>query len=541
MSGNDVKANLRELIFPAAAVLVGALSSVHLLLQEYQSVDYGIFAYGGFAINKGMAIYKDFWDNKPPGIFYLNSMAFNLFGSVPSAIKRLESIFFVLGALAFYGIMRRFGCAKAFSLAGVALFFSLLTIPSFLENGNMTEEYGTFHTLFSIFFILACPGGRTAPRTENICLVLSGIFASSAFLIKEPFILAVPALLLLIWLGSSGRRPFIVRTLLFLAGFASAALLMVLLNVGSLPEWIQVIDYNFHYSAEPGVSPAARIAKGARMFLFWYLPHNAVIFIVMLLALVSWGVKKSWRGYMERLKGREGQEGRERAVLFCGAFFLTCLASVCISGRFFGHYFIIFSAPLALLGGISLEYCWRNIRLFKHFAVVLCAAGLGFALFSGIFKMRDSHLTALMKISGLPGYFFRVAAPAGQQYLYNPERGILVVGYPGYVLKERKFIVDTILASPGGYKIQNYSDFSLVYLLTDHAAASKYYMFFEHFFIDTSDSTGKEKLQGHIKEVKESRPRFIIVETIREIPWISPDEYNKIPMRNYNLFVRRGQ
>src|SRR6187399_2457518 len=42
---------------------------------ELPTRDYGIFVYIGEQITHGKLPYRDMWDNKPPGIFYLNAVA----------------------------------------------------------------------------------------------------------------------------------------------------------------------------------------------------------------------------------------------------------------------------------------------------------------------------------------------------------------------------------------------------------------------------------------------------------------------------------
>src|SRR5438034_5994313 len=68
-------------------VLVGA--AILLFPTIYWPFDYdqGTFAYGGSAILRGEKPYIDFWDIKPPNIFYEYAIAFTLFGKSVLAIR----------------------------------------------------------------------------------------------------------------------------------------------------------------------------------------------------------------------------------------------------------------------------------------------------------------------------------------------------------------------------------------------------------------------------------------------------------------------
>src|SRR5437763_16229593 len=76
-------------------VLVGA--AILLFPTIYWPFDYdqGTFAYGGTAILNGQRPYIDFWDIKPPNIFYTYATAFALFGKSVRSIR----IFDYLNAL----------------------------------------------------------------------------------------------------------------------------------------------------------------------------------------------------------------------------------------------------------------------------------------------------------------------------------------------------------------------------------------------------------------------------------------------------------
>ncbi len=84
-------------------LLTLAASAILLAPTIYWPFDYdqGTFAYGGWALLHGQRPYIDFWDIKPPNIFYTYAAAFALFGNSVRAIR----IFDYLNALLTIGLL----------------------------------------------------------------------------------------------------------------------------------------------------------------------------------------------------------------------------------------------------------------------------------------------------------------------------------------------------------------------------------------------------------------------------------------------------
>src|SRR5262245_40323981 len=83
-------------------IILGAAALI-LLPTIFWPFDYdqGTFAYGGSAILDGAKPYIDFWDIKPPNIFYTYATAFTIFGNSVRAIR----IFDYLNALVSIGLL----------------------------------------------------------------------------------------------------------------------------------------------------------------------------------------------------------------------------------------------------------------------------------------------------------------------------------------------------------------------------------------------------------------------------------------------------
>ncbi len=71
-------------------------------------VDGTFFGYGGARILDGDLLYRDFWDHKPPGIFYLNALAFLLMGTDAWSLWYLALFWTFAVAVSFYLFLRQF-------------------------------------------------------------------------------------------------------------------------------------------------------------------------------------------------------------------------------------------------------------------------------------------------------------------------------------------------------------------------------------------------------------------------------------------------
>ncbi len=138
--------NRRALLdYGSAAVIIGVLA-VLISLQLAPSVigqgrDSGTFAYTGWVIRNGGLPYVDAWDNKPPGVYYLDALAFELFGTSRWALWLIETIFIGLAALVTYNLLRRAFPQRVLAWTGVVIFLSYARHPVLIRDTNFTESF----------------------------------------------------------------------------------------------------------------------------------------------------------------------------------------------------------------------------------------------------------------------------------------------------------------------------------------------------------------------------------------------------------------
>jgi len=69
-------------------VFLGAFALSRLVaLPQPLGVDEGIFATAGWGLTRGLMLYRDVWDQKPPGIHLTYAAGFALFGASDRTVQ----------------------------------------------------------------------------------------------------------------------------------------------------------------------------------------------------------------------------------------------------------------------------------------------------------------------------------------------------------------------------------------------------------------------------------------------------------------------
>jgi len=113
--------------------------------------DVSVYAYGGQEILRGDIPYKDFWDLKPPGIYYLYAGAFWLTGSDAWSVWYLTVIWtaLLLAAMCFF-LKAMMGPTSAF--LGTLIFLGLILQPGYFQGAGNPEFFGELPAIGALFF-----------------------------------------------------------------------------------------------------------------------------------------------------------------------------------------------------------------------------------------------------------------------------------------------------------------------------------------------------------------------------------------------------
>lgn len=327
---------LRTAVQATMPVVPGLVTTAILWLAAiptaYLSRDGGTFAYIGSQVLRGDLPLRDLWDHKPPGIDYLDAIAFVSGAPDLKTLLGLDLIFAVAFVVAMGWALLRAASARTVALV---LPWLAIALRILLEGStNMTEQFAVVPMAIAI----GC--GLVALRPESRRRVpwglAAGFFAGLAALFKPVAMSGGLALLLavtpLLW---SDWRAAVRLALAAVAGLAIplAALIGGYADAGALPIlWDTVVVYNKLYAPHLSVQLLAEaLVKLISQPIFTPLP----------LALL-----------IGRLRGLP----RYRPVLlFVIVMPALDLAGLIAQGRFYLHDMVLLLPSTGLLLALGLE------------------------------------------------------------------------------------------------------------------------------------------------------------------------------------------
>lgn len=332
----------RLVAFAAAATDAGiaylgipfALAAITLWVHLYQfsaalNWDPYVWMIAGKYMARGAVLYRDFWEMKPPGVFWYLSAVFSVLPTAVWSVRIADFCVFLIGAAAFYRLCRvETGRILAVGGTGVWLFFA--HHPVFDLGGVYTEQY---MVICEVIAVLAAVFYRQSGLSR--AALLSGLATSAAVLCKHPGgVAAVPALMLI------AARPTLRAFSLFFAGLVApiAATVAGYWALGALP---QFLDCNLWFLIGYGrfTGPSDTLLRSRLLELV----HNGwpyfTRFPVLIAALVAGVPVCVFRPTLFRL-----------AAL---VWLLLDLLGIAVQGRFMQHYYIQMFHGLALVGALG--------------------------------------------------------------------------------------------------------------------------------------------------------------------------------------------
>jgi hypothetical protein len=273
----------------AALVLLGIFLTIFIIQigvdpsYKNMATDSGIFAYCGKVIRDGGLMYHDCWDNKPPGVYYLNAAAILLGGANPFAIWLFQAVWLTVAVQAFFLILRKIWGLGLAALAAFMLIFWVL-YPDIFEGGNFTETYAVLPVVLSIgAFWAYLRSGKLR------WVAVLGLLVAAGFLLKPTYIsMGLAAGIVISYLDLRNRKyKAAIGKIILLSICALLPLVLVSLywvfQHDFYELWFAVIKHNIGY-VESGFSLRSLYGT-VRMFLI-NQPMAALIALVIMTTIV---------------------------------------------------------------------------------------------------------------------------------------------------------------------------------------------------------------------------------------------------------------
>lgn len=332
----------------AVMVVVAGVAAYPSLLIAPNHWDSCLFVWQGKRLLAGDLPYRSVWDGKFPVLLSINAAA--------AATGHSYGVLYVIQAMAIGvggWLISRLARRAVGIAAGLAAGFAYTTMAAtlaLLDTGNLTETYAAPFAILCVYAIFryAEENGRGWhwPLVSGLGLGLVGM-------LRPPLVLIGVALLPLavrVYRAGTLRRTAV---LAWISGCLTVPLITVAWAAGKGILGLMLQDcilYNIAYAAGSAVVPRwtwAHVGRSVQNMAHdtwvWHLAGIIGLFIVVLGA--------------GRTKSQQGEQRppdlRGTALLWLLAAFASALPGL----RFYGHYYYVTLAPLALLSG----WAWREL------------------------------------------------------------------------------------------------------------------------------------------------------------------------------------
>ncbi|HVN38825.1 MAG TPA: hypothetical protein VMW19_11725 [Myxococcota bacterium] len=350
----DVRARIAEVAL-LAPLLCGSAWLLFELTRFEFGLDQGIYGVVADAMLRGGAPYRDAWDFKPPGVYFVFALARGLFGHQMASVRILEAASLISLLPAFVALSRRFAGGALPGLLGFAL-----AVSGHVWLGSWhTAQPESFGGVLLVYALLLATGSPRRARERDLAFAGSGALYALAALMKPPLgggiLVSAGFAVHAAWQGAprEARRRAALRVL---AAFAVGGAVPVLL----------VLGYFAAKGALPALADALFVFAPAYTSLNYQpgslriFPFRAFEFLLFRFSLLH-PVGLALLFALPPLAPRE-REGRAH-LLGVIAFGVI---GVGLQGRFFVYHYAGALPLVALLAGWGL---WKLTRIGRSYAL----------------------------------------------------------------------------------------------------------------------------------------------------------------------------
>ncbi len=335
-------------------VFLGAFALSRLIaLPQPLGVDEGIFATAGWGLTRGLMLYRDVWDQKPPGVHLAYAAGFALFGAADRTVLFLDILAATAACALTFAIASRLQSRRAAWAAAIA--FTIGTYPAFaLPYGGFLERSvpETFITPLVAFAAWSAASSRLA--LAGLAIGVAAIFKPTA-LIYWPILALVGPMV-------EGRGPTADARVEKIARAVAVSGAALLFPIAAVLLWLRsghaladaayaVIGYNRAYV----VAGSSWLALPDRLaHEMWRLVKTDPLWCAAAFAGMAalWRLGLAIRDVRFRIRdSRIWDEGFAIPILSI-AWLIGVVIAVAANGlRMYATYFLPAGPPLALLIG----------------------------------------------------------------------------------------------------------------------------------------------------------------------------------------------
>lgn len=340
LSGTDARTvSARWLIW----VCLGTIAAMFVLrlpgMVEPLGPDQGVYTTIAWGLERGLTLYRDLWEQKPPGIYLTYLLGFAVFGGRESTAFWLDYVAAAVATVLLFDLCRRLAGVRFGAVA--AAIYAVATLPAARHSlGGFLERSVTETFIVPLTIAAAWATVIALSRRRDAWSFAAGLFIGAAVVFKQTAGIYWPAFALWAWVASDLRRAG--RHALFSGmgmAVAPVASLVWLWTQGVLSDVrIAVVDYNLAYLALGGEGLAGTLDRFAHEV--WRRMKTDEVWAAGTLSAAAAAL--AWQRWRDTPRGRLAA----LAVIWLAAAFVAIVAN---GPRMFMTYFVPSLVPLSLL------------------------------------------------------------------------------------------------------------------------------------------------------------------------------------------------
>ena len=322
--------------------------------------DQGMFAYAGHLVRGGAVPFGDFWDTKPPAIYYVYALSEILFGYSAYAIRWLDLFWQVGTAVALFWIARRMAKSN-----GAALAAGLLYLLAYASRGwwNTAQPDDFLNLPMSlVVLLLMCSLDR---RGVYFLSFVEGVLLGLVFYFRYPMGIMLPICMAVLLAGKGRNAEAWGGIVSMAAGFTlvAAGYALYLYLAGAWGEFL--------YTELTWTMGYGRVGAQPHTVMGWLHLGNVFNshFSFVSLAILALA------GYV--CAARTGSPGLRTNIIALWA--LAALVNLYIQNKFYIYHFAPLAAPLSIGAASVLAFpfrknCAKPLRGMAALVLVLAVA-----------------------------------------------------------------------------------------------------------------------------------------------------------------------
>jgi hypothetical protein len=221
--------------------------------------DQGVYATIGWGLQRGLALYRDLWEQKPPAIYLTYRAAFDVVGDRMSAIFWIDFLAAALTVAVILDLGRRLAGLRFGAIAAAVVAFGTLpaaryALGGFLER-SVTETFVIPLAAVAMWTaVVAITRFRDGGFVGGLFLFCGGLCVGAAATYKQTALIYWPAMIVWIWWVSDFRHAWRAALISAIGVIVvPAASFAWLWQRGVLEDaWIALVRYNVAYLAVGG-------------------------------------------------------------------------------------------------------------------------------------------------------------------------------------------------------------------------------------------------------------------------------------------------